>query len=323
MPKEILVYQPIYSYTAEEFISQMEQSKQEDVVIRMNCPGGDVQAGFGMIAKMAEHTKGALIKVDGAAASMGAYMLCYAKDAEGLDISKFLLHRASFGDYTEKNKDLFTDALRQWLDNTNTSLRNALTAKVNEEKFTAITGKTFDQLFSMEGRLDVTLNAEQAKELGLINRIVKLTPEKKQEIKALALASVGMAETAELPEPITQTVQTIAMNIQELKAKHPEVYAEAMNAGVAQERARVQSFMAFINIDPATAAAAIKEGKEVTPDILAKMAETKAANVIVGAANAGSAAAINTTEQKDVNTEQADAFAVWQTAVKKELGLVN
>ena len=55
MATEILLYSSIYSFSAESFIKEMEAASGNDVVLRINTPGGDPQAGFGMIAKFAEH----------------------------------------------------------------------------------------------------------------------------------------------------------------------------------------------------------------------------------------------------------------------------
>jgi SNF2 family DNA or RNA helicase len=62
-------------------------------------------------------------------------------------------------------------------------LREALEAKVNTTLFQGITGKTMDDVFNTATRIDVILTAQQAKEIGLINKVVNITPTMQAEIK--------------------------------------------------------------------------------------------------------------------------------------------
>jgi hypothetical protein len=65
----------------------------------------------------------------------------------------------------------------------NQVIRKKLEAKINEEEFTKVTKKSFDDIFSMEDRLDVRMNAQQAKKIGLVDEIVKLNPVLRAEIE--------------------------------------------------------------------------------------------------------------------------------------------
>ena len=62
------------------------------------------------------------------------------------------------------------------------------------------------------------------------------------------------------------------MNLEELKANHPEVYAQAVAAGVTQERGRVSAHLTLAegSGDTATAIDAIKAGDAVTDEVTAK-----------------------------------------------------
>ena len=95
MPKEILLYSPIFSFAAESYIQQLEEFKNEDLSVRVNSPGGSVYHGWGMIAKTLEHDKKIKVKVDGNASSMSAIYLLFVSDVEALNVSGFTLHRAS------------------------------------------------------------------------------------------------------------------------------------------------------------------------------------------------------------------------------------
>lgn len=271
MPKEILLYFPIYSSTAASFIEEMEANKGNDVCIRMNCPGGDVMASMGMIAKYNEHTGGKKVKVDGRAASMAAYMCAMADEVECLDVSEFLIHRAAFPSWVENDKNIFTDDMKSMLQRYNDMLRASLEKKIDPAKFKRMKGKSFDDVFSMDSRIDVTLTATEAKNLGLVTKVFPLNQAKKREINALA-SNVGVAafydETAEATTIITDknTVMTIA----DVKA-NAEVYAAITAEVVKAEKDRIASFAAFAEYDEKAVLEAIVKGDDFTPSFGAKM----------------------------------------------------
>lgn len=321
MPKEILFYQPIYDDSVAAFIGSMEDAKNEDVTIRVNTPGGSVYAGYGMFAKFAEHTKGKLVKVDGRAFSGGAFFACYADDVECLDVSEFLFHRAALPDWFENDPKLFTDDMKASLAKMNEGLKGAMTAKVDSAKFQAVTGKTIDELFSMDSRLDVRLSAAQAKEIGLVNRITPITPVKKAEINAY-YASFGMA--AFYPEAETRSIITKTehkMTLAELKLQHPEAFAAAQTEAVTNERDRVNAWMAYVDLDPEAVAAGIKEGKEITRTVQAEMARKEFSKERIAAIVADNPAAIATPEAEANATAADKELADFTAEVRKGAGL--
>jgi ATP-dependent protease ClpP protease subunit len=270
MPKEILLYTSIYSYSAAAFINEMEANKNSAICVRGNCPGGDMFSTYGMIAKFQEHKAGKEIQVDGIAASAFAYMLCFADKVECLDVSTILFHRASFGDpELEKTMD---EADKKILAAVNASIRSALELKIPAAKFLEVTGVSYDEMFSMDQRLDVIINAEQAKALGLVTTINKLTASKKSEIMALS-NTYGIAAFSK--EPIIQSENTNAMTVAEFKKANPEAYQEIFDlghtAGISAEQTRTKTWLAYKDIDAEAVAKGISEGKAVDPVIMAEM----------------------------------------------------
>lgn len=258
MAKEITFYQPIYSWTSEQFINALEEAKNEPVVIRLASDGGEPDYGFGMIAKIQEREKPTTITVDGKANSMAAFMLAYTDNNECLDVSTFIVHRAAYPSWFESDNTLFTAERRARLEAMNKNLRAALEAKCGD-KFKAVTGKTYDEVFSMEGRIDVTLNPKQAKQLGLVSKINAITPSIKAEIESrhMAIAAFNLpVPTAEEPNEQIVKTQNNKMNIETLKAEHPALYAQVKAVGVAEEKDRVTAWLEFMDID----AKAVKEG---------------------------------------------------------------
>lgn len=306
MAKEVLLYFPIYASTAANFINEMEANKGNDVCVRMNCPGGDVMSAMGMIAKYNEHKAGKSVKVDGRAASMGAYICAMSDDVECLDTSEFLIHRAAFPSWVENDKSIFTDDLKAMLSRHNSVLRASLENKFTSDKFKSITGKSLDDVFSMDSRIDVTLTASQAKDLGLISRIVPLNQSKKKEINALA-SGIGIA--AFYDEAGTINVQTQnhnKMTVAEIKA-NAEVFNALKAEVLAEEKDRIAAFAEFKEIDPTAVLDAIVKGDKFTNAFGAKM--TVAAMKNNGKQNMATATATTTesAEQTTATTEDAAA----------------
>ena len=86
--KQILLYNPIFSFVAEEFINAINDAGDEDITIRVNSPGGSVFAGWGMAAALSEK-KNVTVKVDGVAASMAFYLLLFA-DIMKMEVLSFI-----------------------------------------------------------------------------------------------------------------------------------------------------------------------------------------------------------------------------------------
>jgi hypothetical protein len=137
----------------------------------------------------------------------------------------------------------------------------------------------------MDDRKEVYLTAQQAKQIGLIKRIVKITPEKQNEVNAhvqrIAAMHTGISEF-KISKIVAETEQqtqvnnlnTNNMTIEDLQAQHPALYASVLangvTAGVAQERDRVGSWAAFSTIDPVAALAGIESGNTITATDISK-----------------------------------------------------
>lgn len=262
--QEILLYGSIYSYSASEFIKALNDANSKPVCVRCNCGGGDVFGSYGMISKFQEYPAQKKIKVDGIAASAAAYMLLYASDVECLDVSKFLFHRAAYGG-VDIEATLTPDELKM-LDSVNASYRSAMEAKCSPEMWARVTGVTYDQMFSMNDRIDVVLTAQQMKDLGIVKRINPLTVEAKSDIMSLA----SRYNIEAFAGDISNNKINKKMTITDLKANHPELYAQVLAEGAKAEGIRVKAWLAYSAIDASTAIAGAVEGKELTQDVEAE-----------------------------------------------------
>lgn len=328
--KEILLYGSIHKESAVEFVNALEEAKDEDIHVRICSYGGSVDFGFGMVSKFAEHPGKKKICIDGAADSMALYFTCYADDTEAYDFITMVLHRASYGEWMEKS-DYFTDAMKTLLDANNKSLRKALESKIDVKKFTEITGVTLDQVFDRtDGKqLDVPLTAKQAKQIGLINKIISITPKKKNEINSLLVKAEARAtgfRAAAISEKEEETEikppkQSNTMTLAELKAQHPEIYAEAVKEGQELERDRAGAWMAYQEIDPEAVKKGIESGKALGQKDMAEFQVKSFSMDKITKLEDGTKKEAKTDPPKAEATEKAKNEAEWDAEVAAEMGL--
>lgn len=329
MAKEILLYGGIYSWNVASIIEAIDSVKGSQIKLRVNTPGGSVLDAYGIIAKLKELANPPEIMVDGQASSMGAFLCCYFKDVTALDVSEFTFHRAAYPSWIESDSRQFTQDMKDSLTRVNTDLRAAMESKINPDKWKSVTGFSLDEMFSLDSRIDITIDANQAKEIGLVNKVVNITPERKAEIDAanmqIAASFVRVVDTEATGNKTTQTTKSAnIMTIEKIKAEAPEVYAQIVKEGVMQERDRVGAWMAYVDVDADAVAKGIEAGDNISQKAMAELNRKMAsAQMLNGIANDSTgakptaedqgAAAPATTEEK-----QAEAFI---SNVRKGLGL--
>jgi ATP-dependent protease ClpP protease subunit len=319
MTKEILLYNDIYSYTASEFVSSLNDAMDSDIVVRIATDGGDPQYVFGMVAKFAEHPKNKQIKVDGKAYSGGSFFCLYSDKVEALNVSQFLFHRAAYPEWFEKEPKLFTEAIKEELVKVNANLRAAFEAKIDVEAFQKLKKVSVDDLFSMEKRVDVFLTAKEAKKIGLIDTIVDITPKKKAEIQSrMKMAAKHSAPASQTELDLDLTIKD--MTLIEFKAAHPEIFAQAVKEGIDQERDRVGSWLPYVAADPTLVTASIKEGKTISATAMSELNVKMFAANSLAAIAASNAGAVNTPE---VELAAKGADAEKAAAEEKKLAFRN
>lgn len=289
MAKDVLLYGEIYSWSTSQFIRDVDDvlalEPDAEIVARINTPGGDPDYAFGAIAKFEGLKNKKVVIIDGKAHSMGLYFCCYTQNVIAHDVSDFVLHRCAYDPWIENNPDYFTDTRKKSLATMNKKLRAALEAKIDVPLFEKITGVTLDDVFSMDGQLDVQLSASQAKRIGLVKEVIKLTPTKKAEIENHLIAtasktygiSMAAKKTEETKEPKTQNKKT--MTLAELKAEHPnlveEITKEVTAVAATKERERIEAWAHFIEVDPKAVGEGIASGKAMTQLQIIELSEKK------------------------------------------------
>jgi ATP-dependent Clp protease protease subunit len=188
MPKPLLIYSAIYDYIAEMVVNLINDvPENENLDVYVNSPGGSVFAGWSIIGVMQKRSGETNMSVMGIAASMAAFMLLFADKREGLNVSQYLLHRAD--GYVEDEDQ------QKWLDNINKDLRKQMEMRLKMDVFAEVTGVTMDELFDPKKRINVWLNAKQAKQIGLIDKIIKLEPKQAESMSKQFVAFAGNKST--------------------------------------------------------------------------------------------------------------------------------
>ncbi len=271
MAKEILLYGDIYGYSAEQAVNQLNDAKNSpEVHLRFNGDGGELRYGWAIIGKAKELKGKKLFKNDGEANSMMAFAFCYNENNEALDTSLFKFHRASYGLSYEQSEYCSPEDMAE-LKNKNDKLRAAMEAKIDVAAFQRITGLSMDELFATPGRAECSLTASQALECKLINRIIPITPEYKEQVRALA-SFYSPNKIAAHSEPTIQSTMTV----EEIKAKYPDaykaIYAKGKAKGIEVELDRAGSILAYIDADPKGVIEAHKSGKPMTETMRSEFA---------------------------------------------------
>lgn len=310
MAKELYLYSGIYDFTAEDIISSMEENKSENILIRVNSPGGSVFSGWGIIAKMGEHEGEVNVKIDGIAASMAAILVVFADSVEMLDVARIMIHRA----------DMYVSSPEQqaFLNSVNRDLKAKLLSKVNPERFREVTGFSIDEVFDPEKRIDVWLTAKQSKEIGLVTKIVKVKPE---EAKAVNDAIYKVAAQLNDPKQSTKITDNKMTTVDELKAQHPALYALVVADGVSKERDRVGAWLAFAKVDIEAVTTGIKEGKDLSQTAMAEFTVKSLSAQNLEKIKSDNPTSVKTTEVVPTETAKAEKSKAFDAEMKSLLNL--
>lgn len=312
MATEIYLYSSIYSEIAQLICQQLEELMDEPVVMRLNSPGGSVFAGWSIASKIQQHGNVEII-IDGACMSMATALLPYAKKVTALDVAQFMIHRADMWVSTEEEKTL--------LANMNADMLKRYKKQLDSAKFKEVTGVSLDTLFTAEDRKNIFLTAKQAAEIGMIDKIQKLSASEAKAFndKMFQIAALAENPPAPKPQPQQENKNSNKMDLSKLQAEHPEVYAKAIALGVAQEKDRVKSWLAFHEIDAKASIEGIEKDETVTASTIATFQATAIKSLNIKAIEAGSPKTIETTST-ELTAEQKKA-ADFEKEIDAKLGL--
>jgi ATP-dependent protease ClpP protease subunit len=319
---EVLMYGDIYDSSAAEFINQIESNEDSDLTIRINSDGGSPEFAWGMVAKYREFEGEKIVKIDGKAMSSAAFFLLYADAVNALDVTQIMFHRAAFPEWYEQN--YMTEANKGYLMSINKELEKALRAKIDIEAFEKMKGVTIKEIFSMDSRVDVFLTAQEAKKIGLVSKIIKITPDRKQKIdsKMLEISAKFVSKDVSANNISNNNNQKIEtkMTIEKLKAEHPELFAQVVAMGVSSERDRVTAWSVFAEIDPKAVAEGIKGGENISQTAMAEFTLKKLSATSVEKITTEGAPAVETSKADGLTPEPTELEKL-EAKLNAELGL--
>ena len=270
MPKELLIYSPLWDFTAEVVVKQLnEVPESEDLTIRLNTPGGEVSAGWSIISKMSERSGAITGIIDGDVSSMGAILLPFFDNVIANDTSNIMFHKAMWPTWKTPN-----EAEAKKVKKINAQFKEKLTKKVKgkdgAKEFLA-------KVFESDVRNDVELTPVEAKKLGIVDKVRKLEP-KAEYIGTQIVAIVESKK--ETPSGDIDKSKIKTMDKATLKAENPSLYAAILaeghdtgrKEGIAAERDRTGAWMAFNDIDPDAVSKGIKDGENLSQTASAEFA---------------------------------------------------
>lgn len=328
--KIISFYREVSQYSVSDFfdtLNNLETEGVKDALLRINSPGGDVDAGWGWISGFVDfldtHEGEIKCKVDGLAGSFAAYFLLFV-ESECLPQSRFVFHRASYPPWIEE-----TEERQKELKKVNKFLKEAFIKGVDVEKFEKISGVTVDRMFDeKQDVIDVELDAKQAKAIKLVKKIVPLSPIEASTIKSLLISAHSGNIDLEVEETIDQNEKVKKMDINEFKEKHPEVYASAVKRGVTQGDTaasdRINAWMKFFDFDAEAVKAGIESGKEITMADISEFYASQLKDGVLKASVAGNAGETDGKEKpldKDEKTPGEKDVAAFNSEVDELLKL--
>lgn len=302
MPKSIKLYSGIYSWSVTQVMDQLDEVTTDEVHMRINSPGGDVFAGYGIALKMREMEPNVVAKVDGIAASMAAFLLMFADEVHMSDFGRVMIHRADMYTTTDEQKD--------FLQGVNNDLKKALKQRVDNKKLKELKGVSIEDIFNPDKRIDVWLNAKEAKAIGLVDKINKLKPAVRAGLEdympSVAAFGYSLPDTQEQKEDLTVEATDASMKtnnnkmtVEQFKKEHPEAYNAVTKAAADHERDRVNAWLKFVDVDAEAVKKGIESGESIGQTAMADfMAKIATATAKAGLAAEG-AASDNATAQSE------------------------
>lgn len=268
MAKKIIpIYTYIDSYLAERTAMAISDAERfgDELEIRISTGGGDVEQGWALLSLIQSFKGVKTMQVDGRAMSMGAFMCLYAENVEALNVSSFMLHRASYGKWIESS-EYFTEDMKKNLDMVNSNLKAKMKQKIDADAFKKAFNITIDEMFEGEQK-DYSFDAKTAKKIGLISSIKTLDSVAKSDINAICRTVEIAAMYDEQTESKTEQLNSHKMTIQEVKANHPDVVKAIQDETIAN----VKAWQGFIDIDAKTALEGMVTGNAPTAAEIATM----------------------------------------------------
>lgn len=320
MPK-LFINTALYSFYVQEYLQSLSEfPEDEDLQVIINTPGGSVHQGWLLCEAFASRAGRVDMKIAGMAASMGVMFPLYSDYCEALDVSDFMLHRADM--YVSNEED------QKFLDKVNKNMYNKLKEKIDDAKLKQITGFSLKDIFESEKRIDVWITAKNAKDIGLIDKVVKL----QRKSQAAAFFDVDKKPVEDIVDKKDEEIHekdknlnnqnNNSMTLAELKSNHPDLYNQIFNEGVSAEKERCEAWMEFSDVDPEAVKKGIENGKDISRKEMAAFSR-KIMEAGLKKNISGEEEEIETTDDPDAKTKEQKELDAFDQEVKAEFGLTD
>ncbi|MGG4090556.1 head maturation protease, ClpP-related [Paenibacillus lautus] len=236
----------------------LDEANGEEVELLINSGGGLVDSGseiYTMLKSYAEHhSVDVTSKITALAGSSASVIAMGGTRVLMSPTAQIMIHNSSTIAWGDKNS---MDGASEMLKNTDEAIANAYMLK---------TGMDRDELLAMMNKV-TWMNAQQAVELGFADEIMfaekvavtnnaaaghLLPPEviekmrnQYSEHKQPPKAAANAPTTPEPPAPIKNKEEPKIMDMNELKEKHPDLYAQITNEAQTAERTRIAALQAY------------------------------------------------------------------------------
>jgi len=158
---ELFIYDVIdnwWGVSAEEFVEKLNSIESDEIVIRINSPGGDAFDGRAMASAIKQHPAVITAKIDGLCASAATTIANACDHVQMADGSFYMIHRAwtlGWGNRNDLSKTV------ELLDQLDSAIANDYSKRTGLDK---------DEIIQMMDD-ETWMSAEEAKEKGFINEI--------------------------------------------------------------------------------------------------------------------------------------------------------
>lgn len=254
--------------TTYEMVNNQLQECTGDIEVHIDSPGGYAYTGIAIYNALRNYQGGKVgIVVCGLAASIASYIMLAGDELSLLESAAVMIHNPS----TTINGDYRTlqDSLRR-----NLNVRQLMASAYAQRLHTTL--ETVEQLMDAE---TFYLGKEELQRWGKVIATDQILPDKmtaqlqvhtalavltaEQESQQLEQLAAYLPPLPDFTNPITNNQENLIMetlnNLNDLKNKYPELYAQALEEGRREEHSRVVAHLEFIDIAKDTALDAIKD----------------------------------------------------------------
>lgn len=239
------------SITPKQFSKDLKDlGDVNEITVRVNSGGGSVFDGLAIRSLLKNHNATVTVHVDGYAASIASIIAMAGDKIVMAKGSMMMIHNPATSLWGGESKDF--REIADFLDKIRDSLVDVYVAR---------TGKDAAEIIDMMNN-ETWMSAAEAVEMGFADEVEDSSPVTASMRGAVAtingvtmdfshfLHPPRLPKAASDPRPSTaipaaplssDPEEEEILNIQDLKNKHPELYAEVFNSGVTQERERLQA----------------------------------------------------------------------------------